>query len=731
VKGGELLDGGRPDRRRRRRAVRTPTILQIEALECGAAALGIVLAHHGRWVPIEELREACGVSRNGANAGNMLRAARDHGLEAQGVKLEPAALARLDPPVILHWDLDHFVVFEGFVRGGRVRINDPRTGPRVIDPAELDESMTGVALVARPGERFVRAGRAPRLRSLLARRLAGRWPALLFVFLISLALVVPESMVPALARHFVDRILIAGQASWLSAILLALAATTVVLAALTWLQRSYLLRLETRLSVESSSRFLWHLLRLPLEFFHQRYTGDLSSRVALNDRVARLLSRDLAVSALGVLLIVVYGTIMVQLDVPLTVVSVVVVLANVAVLRYVSRRRIDGNRKLLREKGKLTGTGLWGLEMIESLKATASEADLFGRWSGQQAKVVNLRQDLERSYLPLETVPPLLAAIATALILGLGGLRVIEGELSLGSLVAFQALALLFMAPAQRLVNLGSRLQLAEGEMAYLDDVFQAEPAVDLDEDPDVGERGGLLSGRLAIRGVGFAYGRFDPLAVENIHLTLEPGRSVAVVGVTGSGKSTLAKLVAGLYQPSSGEILFDGRPGREIPRSVWSQSVAVVDQDIFVFEGTVRDNLTAWDPTIPLDDLAAAARDAMIYDDIMARPDGFDAPVAEGGINWSGGQLQRLEIARALALRPVLLVLDEATSALDPETEAEIARRIRARGCATLIVAHRLSTIRDADEILVLDGGRVVERGTHLELVRAAGRYADLVIHE
>lgn len=719
-------------RRRGPRPVKTPTVLQMEALECGAACLGAVLAHHGRWVPLEELRIACGVSRGGSRASDLLRAARGYGLTARGFKLEPAALRRMKPPLVLHWNFSHFLVLDGFLRGGRVRVNDPRSGPRTIDERELDESMTGVVLAFEPGPDFARGGRPPRLLRALRKRIAGSRTALAFIVLASLLLVVPGLVAPGFARAFIDRVLIAGQASWVWPLLAALGGAAVVVAVVTWLQQSYLLRLETKLAVEGSCRFLWHLLRLPIEFFHHRYVGDLGSRVEINDRLAQLLSRDVAANALGTVLIVFFGVVLVQYDVLLTLVGVTVVALNVAALRWVSRKRVDGNRRLLREQAKLTGTAMLGLEMIESLKATGSESDLFQRWAGYQAKVVNTRQELERLNRFFEAVPPLLAAVNAALILGIGGLRVVEGEMSLGVLVAFQMLMLAFIAPVQRLVSLGSRLQTAEGELLQLDDVQRFEPAPHTDfaaAEPVAGAP--RLEGAVELARVTFGYSRLDPPLLREFDLRLAPGSRVALVGKTGSGKTTVARLVAGLLEPWSGEVRFDGRPRRELTRATLNHSLAVVDQDIFVFEGTVRDNLTLWDATIPLSRVIAAAEDACIHDDVTARAGGYDGPMAEGGANWSGGQLQRLEIARALAGDPSVLILDEATSALDPETERKIHDRLRRRGCACLIVAHRLSTIRDADEIIVLDDGEVVQRGRHDELIGRPGPYSRLITDE
>jgi NHLM bacteriocin system ABC transporter peptidase/ATP-binding protein len=714
--------------------VRTPTILQMEAVECGAAALAIVLAHYGRWVPLEELRVACGVSRDGSKASNMVKAARTYGLEAKGFKREPQALRAARPPMILHWNFNHFVVLEG-IRKGRVHLNDPATGPRVVTEEELDQAFTGVVLTFSPGPDFVRRGDPPSLVPALKSRLAGTKAALGFVLLAGLALVLPGMVVPVFSKVFLDSVLLGGHREWLPPLLLAMGVAALLLGALTWLQQSYLLRLETRLAVGGSSRFLWHVLRLPSEFFSQRFAGDISSRVAINDRVAQLLSRDLATNGLGAVMIVFFAVLLFQYDVVLTLVGIGVVSLNVAALQYISRRRVDGNRRLVQDQGKLLGTAIGGLQTIETLKATGGESDLFSRWAGYQAKVVNGRQDLERYTQLLDAVPGLLSALNAALILGIGGVRVMSGSLSIGGLVAYQLLMAAFIAPVTRLVSLGGKLQTVEGDMNRLDDVLRYR----LDPGAAAGLAGGVpaagepakLAGSLELRQVSFGYSRLDPPLVEGLDLMLRPGSRVALVGGSGSGKSTIARLVTGLYQPWEGEILFDGRPRSAISPAVLASSLATVDQNIFLFEGTVRENLTLWDTTVPLAEVVAAAKDASIHEDVAARPGGYDSPVEEGGANWSGGQRQRLEIARALVGRPSILVLDEATSALDPTTESQIDERLRRRGCTCLLVAHRLSTIRDADEILVLDHGKVVQRGTHDQLRAVEGPYSRLISTE
>jgi NHLM bacteriocin system ABC transporter peptidase/ATP-binding protein len=735
-----LLPRAADDDEKQSRRESVPTILQMEAVECGAASLAMILAFHGRVVPLEELRLACGVSRDGSKASNMVKAARAYGLVARGLKKEPEALRKLPSPMILHWNFNHFVVLEGF-RKKWAYINDPATGPRRVTAEELDQAFTGVVLVFSPDEHFARGGALPSLYRSLRTRLDGSRAALLYVVLAGLALVVPGLVAPAFSRVFVDELMVKGMHRWLGLLLFAMGVTAALLASLVWLQQSHLLRLETRLSVAQSGKFFWHVLRLPVGFFTQRFAGEIGTRVAINDRAAQLLSGDLATTILSVVVIAFYAVVMVQYDPLLTAVGVSIAALNVGALRWVSRKRVDLAMRLQQDRGKLSGIAMGGLQTIETLKATGSEGDFFARWSGQQAKVVNAQQELALYTHLLSAVPPFLLAINTALLLGIGGMRVMDGRMSMGMLVAFQALLLAFLGPVNRLVDLGATMQEVRGDLARLDDVLQAEPdprlasaldapgsESDADAGADAAADGARLSGRLELRDVSFGYNRLDPPLIESFSLTLEPGRRVALVGGSGCGKSTLARLVCGLYEPWSGEVLFDGVPRKDLSRATLTGSFAVVDQDVFLFEGTVRENLTLWDDSVPEADVVRAARDAGIHDDVTARPGGYHAAVEEGGRNFSGGQRQRLEIARALVGNPALLVLDEATSALDPVTEKEIDDGLRRRGCACLLVAHRLSTIRDCDEIIVLDRGKVAQRGTHDALYAVPGPYRDLI---
>jgi NHLM bacteriocin system ABC transporter peptidase/ATP-binding protein len=705
----------------------------MEAVECGAAALAMVLAHHGRIVPLEELRLACGVSRDGSKASSMLRAARHYGLVAKGFRREPADLRELPLPMVAHWNFNHFLVVEGFGEG-RVYLNDPATGPRHVPYEEFDQAFTGVVMTFERGEEFEGGGERPSMIAALRRRVSGSGVALAYMVLAGFALLVPGMITPTFSRIFVDDILVRGLTHWMTPLLWVMGAVASVTILLVWLQQRYLLRFETKLALESSAKFFWHVLQLPVEFFSQRYAGEIGNRVELNDRIARLLSGELATTALGVMVIAFYAVLMVQYDLVLAAIAVVTAALNMAALRYVSRLRTDLNQRLLQDRGKAMGTAMGGLQTIETLKATGAESDFFARWSGQQAKVVNAQQRLQLATELLGAVPPLLLTLDTALILGVGGVRVMDGQLSMGMLVAFQSLVLLFLSPVNRLVTLGGTLQEVRGDMARLDDVLRARTdpgAAPADESQIAEDVPVKLSGALEMRGVSFGYSRLEPPLIENFDIVLRPGSRVALVGGSGCGKSTVAKLVSGLYEPWSGEVLFDGRPRASVPRSVITNSLGVVDQEIFMFEGSVRDNISLWDATISEAELARAGRDACIHEEVTARAGGYASRVAESGGNFSGGQRQRLEIARALAADPSILVLDEATSALDPATEKAIDDGIRRRGCTCLIVAHRLSTIRDCDEIIVLDRGKIVERGTHDALCTANGRYRELIAAE
>ena len=714
--------------------VRTPTILQMEAVECGAAALGIILAYHGRRVSLEELRVACGVSRDGSKAISIVKAARAYGLSARGARLEIDQLRQQKFPAILFWNFNHFLVIDGF--GGDVLyLNDPATGPRSVTLEEFNKAYTGVTLLFEPAAGFTPGGLRPNLIKALAQRLQQAKVALLFVALVSLALVIPGLIIPVFSQVFVDNYLIGQMDGWIKPLLLGMAATAVVRGMLTWLQQKYLLRLEIHLSLTGSARFFWHVLRLPMEFFRQRYAGDISQRVEANDRIANLLSGELATNAVNVVMLVFYLAVMTLYNWKLTLIGAILTALNLVALKAIARIRSDGNMLLLQDRGKLMATLIGGIQTIETIKASGAEDDFFSRWAGYKAKVNNTEQRLEFYTRLLSALPGLLSALINVAILGIGGAEVIKGSMSVGMLVAFQSLMASVTLPVTRLMMLAGKYQEAKGDMARLDDVmrYAIEPGFSPTSAPAPTPADGAvpaqskLQGLVELRDISFGYSRLEPPLITDFNLILKPGQRIALVGGSGSGKSTVARLVMGLNRPWSGAVLFDGQPREALERSTLLASLGCVEQESYLFEGSVRDNLTLWDDTLPQADMIQAARDAMIHDIVIGRKDGYDSVVGEAGAGFSGGQIQRLEIARALAIRPSILVLDEATSALDPSTETAIDTNIRARGCACLIVAHRLSTVRDADEIIVMDQGRIVERGTHAQLVANNGVYSQL----
>lgn len=696
--------------------VKTPTVIQMEAVECGAASLGIILGYYGLFITLEELREKCGVSRDGSKASNVLKAARGYKLDARGFRYELEELRRVKVPAIIHWNFNHFLVLEG-ISGGTVYLNDPAEGPRRVSFEEFNESYTGVALVFEKTPEFKPGGRKKSMVGAIMKRLPGARMALAYSMLAGLFLVIPGLVIPTFSKIFIDDILVGGSSDWLRPLILGMVLTGVLRAALTALRQHHLSMLEIKLAISTSSKFFMHILRLPIEFFAQRYAGDISSRLQSNDMIAKLFSGELAVNALNCFLIAFYAFLMLQYDVTLTAIGVSIAVANILMLRFVSRMKVDQNQKLLQIRGKFMSDAAGGLSIIETLKAGGSESDFFSKIAGLHANVVCASQEMEITNQFISCVPVFLGSLNNALILGAGGFLVMDGKLTLGMLVAFQSLMASFIEPVNRLVQLGSSLQELEGSMNRIDDVMNYRQDARFASPPpgDGGtQESPKLEGFVELRGVTFGYSRLEPPLIENFDLKLRPGMRVALVGGSGSGKSTVAKLIAGLYQPWSGEILFDGRHRNSIPAGVIANSVAMVDQEISMFEGTVKDNITLWDASVHDVSVFLAARDAAIHDDIARRPSAYDAAIEEGGKNFSGGQRQRLEIARALALDPSVLILDEATSALDPQTEKEIDDGLRRRGCTCVIVAHRLSTVRDCDEIIVMENGKIVCRGTH-----------------
>ena len=709
---------------------KVPVVMQMEALECGAASLTMVLAYYGKWIPLEQVRADCGVSRDGSNARNVLRAARSYGLVAKGYRYEPEDLKKNGKfPCIIHWNFNHFVVLDGF-RGNKAILNDPAKGTYAVPMETFDKSFTGICLMFEPGENFEPGGKPKSIIAFARSRLVGAGVAVAFVVLTTVISALIGVISPAFSRLFLDRLLTGTNPDWFIPFIIALAVLSVVQLIVAWIEAVYSLRIDGKLTVTGSASFMWKVLRMPMEFFSQRMAGDIQQRQSSNASIAGTLVNTFAPLVLETVMMVFYLVVMLRYSWLLTLVGLASIVINIFVARFISKKRVNITRVQMRDSGRLSGATVAGIEMIETIKASGAENGYFEKWAGYQASVNTQKVKFLRINQYLGLVPSFVSSLTSAAVLILGVWLTMQGQFTIGMIMAFQGFLSSFTAPAQSLISAGQMLQEMRTEMERVEDVMQYPADVEFSDDVMADEYD-KLSGEVELKNVTFGYSRLGEPLIENFSMKLKPGSRVAFVGPSGCGKSTLSKLISGLYKPWSGEILFDGKPISQIDRSVFTGSLAVVDQDIILFEDTIANNIKMWDTSIEDFEMIMAARDARLHEDIMQREGGYQYRITEGGKDFSGGQRQRMEIARVLAQDPTIIILDEATSALDAKTEYEVVNSIKDRGITCIVVAHRLSTIRDCDEIIVMDNGKVVERGTHDELYALGGEYTKLVSND
>lgn len=712
---------------------KVPVVMQMEAVECGAASLAMVMAYYGKWVPLEQLRTDCGVSRDGSNAKNLLIAARSYGFEAGGYRLSPENLVEAGRfPCIIHWNFNHFVVLCGFRRGKAV-LNDPARGTVTVSMEEFDASFTGICLMFTPNTGFVPGGKPRSVWHFAFERLKGTGAAISFVVLSSIIAVLIDIIRPAFARVFMDRLLTGKNPEWFYPFLIGLTLVSLIQILVSAVQTIYSNKLDGKMAVIGNMTFLWKLLHLPMEFFSQRMAGDLQSRQNSNATITGSLINTFAPLVLNLAMMVFYLVVMLRYSWLLTLIGISSIVINMFISQVVVKRQINMTRVRIRDMGKLASTTVAGIEMIETIKASGAENGFFEKWSGYQASVNTQTAQFTKKNVWLMILPGVVSTLTNTTITMLGVFLAMQGSFTVGMIVAFQGVLSSFTAPAESLISAGQSVMEMRTSMERIEDVMQYPSDVCFRNQPEETEdiSYAKLQGNIELKNVTFGYSRLAEPLIRDFNMSLKPGSSVAFVGASGCGKSTISKLISGLYQPWSGKILYDGKPASQISRSVFTGSLAVVDQEVILFEDTIANNIKMWDESIEDFEMILAARDARIHDDIVQREGGYRYKLREGGSDFSGGQRQRLEIARVLAQDPTILIMDEATSALDAKTEYEVVKAIQERGITCIVVAHRLSTIRDCDEIIVLDKGVVVERGTHEELVALGGKYLELITND
>lgn len=724
--------GDNPVKRKEKQPVtkgraKVPVVLQMENMECGAASLAMVLAYYGKWVPLSAIRELCGVSRDGVKMSTIARTARTYGLEAKGYRYGlKEFFEKADFPCIVHWNFTHFVVVCGY-RGKKVYLNDPAVGEVTISRQEFDEAFTGVCVRFRPGEQFEATGSQKSVFSYMKEYLKGTGSSLALFGAASVIIAVAGILLPTASRVFFDRVLSGRSPELLTTLLLVLGVLCLIQLIVGIVQAGYQLKLFGVLAVRESSRYMWHVFHMPSPFFFQRQPGDLQQNEAASRGISETIIQCIIPLLINTFMMIFYAFAMIQYSLLLSLLGFLAVLVNLILTGYLSKRRINIIRVMRRDVGKLMSSSMAGVSMIETIKACGSENAYFGRWSGYQANVNDQYVRFEKESQILGSIPGALNKLASVVILCVGVYLIIQGQFTRGMVTAFQAFLNAFLDPALQMVRSEQQIQEMRTDMERIEDVM-VYPESDIlgEEDPD--REYHKLRGDIELNHITFGYSPLEEPLIRDLSFSVKAGSSVAVVGSSGCGKSTILSLVSGLYKPWEGTVSIDGRPLAEIPGREFRGSVAVIDQTIDLFKDTIANNIKMWDESIEDYEMILAARDAHIHDEIMKKENGYNHMLLEGGADFSGGQRQRIEIARALATDPSVIVMDEATSALDAVTENQVVKSIHERGITCLIVAHRLSTIRDCDEIIVLDRGKIAERGTHEQLMALEGLYCSLV---
>lgn len=709
---------------------KTPTILQMEATECGAASLAMILAKYGRYIPLEKMRVETAVSRDGVNAANILRAAKRMGLDCHGYRKETEMLREMPMPCIIHWNFNHFVVLEGF-KGKFAYLNDPAVGRRKLTWDELEEGFTGIVLTFEKMDTFVREKKQGRVGHFITSRLKTQVPVLLKLLYIGLLLIFPGLILPILSQVFVDDILARGYVNWLVRLLVFMGSCLLLKESLSYYRSLILSKLKGKMGLLGNYKFLAHMLGLPITFFDQRYVGDLVSRMDNNEEITDFLAGDLTETVLNIFVALFYLVILFFYSVPLTLIGLAGVVISIVVALLANKAIANSTMKLQMTGGKLMGSLCAGLNITDTIKASGVEMEYSNRLLGHQALYATQEQKMRRFQQIVSAIPQATNNLSDVFILLVGAMLVIQGQFTMGMLMAFNSLFDSFVEPINSLLGFFDKLQKMKSNINRVDDIEKyPQDEANKPEDAAVTD-GRKLSGLIEMNDVSFGYAIQQAPVVSGFNFRLRSGESIAFVGPSGCGKSTISKVVSGLYHPWSGQILLDGIPIEKVPPAVLHASVSTVSQNIMLFSGTIRDNLTLWNSAIREEDMINAAKDACIHDFIMQQPGGYNYRLEENASNLSGGQRQRMEIARALTVNPTVLVMDEATSALDPIVEKQIMDNIQRRGCTCVIVAHRLSAIRDCNEIVVMSRGKIVQRGTHETLKNEKGGFYERFIQE